>query len=231
MRLNTISTGTCSERLSPYFVGYILGIPTILPSAFPDALSGAPTPHPITLFAALYTGSGGTGTWRPVQTITPLANAVFPSDAITNPYNYLPTSSLVLQIDPGPDPDNPDYSALVTAIIDGTHDDDTVVLCWESNALPVMLVDVDEGITGHAPTTTYSLTEDPTFQATFKGTYPKYTYPGKPEEELFNYVFVIIYHDDGGTLRPEFSVLQNPPRSTSGFNNVGGASISQYGFP
>ena len=218
-----------------YLVGYILGIPANsnttppIPAAaplFPDLIAGAVPSHPITLVGALYTGSPpGTGTWRPVQTITPLANALFPSAAITNPYNYLPSSSLVLQI-----ADN-NYPTLVSAITDGTHDDDSIALCWESNALPFMLAEVDFGITGYGAGDSLALVNNKTFIKTF-GTYPNLVFPGKdhqPKEEFFDLVFVVEYFEDGGMPASNFSVFNQ--RATSDFNNAGGVQTSQLGLP
>jgi hypothetical protein len=218
-----------------YLVGYILGIPAnnnttppipATPPLFDDLISTTPTSHHITLVGALYTGSPpGTGTWRPVQTITPLANALFPSAAITSPYEYLPSPSLVLQIADG------DYSTLVSAITDGTHDDKSIALCWESNALPFMLADVDFGITGHSPGDPLALVNNKTFIKTF-GTYPNLVFPGKdhnPKEEFFNLVFVVEYFEDGTMPTSNFSVFQQ--RDTSDFNNAGGVQTSQLGLP
>ncbi|QVL55673.1 MAG: hypothetical protein KFB95_00260 [Simkaniaceae bacterium] len=207
-----------------YLVGYILGIPPAVSPLFPDLIAGAVPSHPITLVGALYTGSPpGTGTWRPVQTITPLANALFPSAAITSPYNYLPSSSLVLQI-----ADN-NYPTLVSAITDGTHDNDSIALCWESNALPFMLAEVDFGITGYGAGDALALVNNKTFIKTF-GTYPNLTFPGKSQgQEFFNLVFVVEYFEDGGMPASNFSVFNQ--RATSDFNNIGGVQTSQLDLP
>ena len=217
-----------------YLVGYILGIPAnnnttpaipATPPLFPDLIGTTPN-HPISLVGALYVGPPpGTGTWRPVQTITPLANALFPSAAITSPYSYVPSSSLVLQIA------DTDYTTLVSAITDGTHDNDSIALCWESNALPFMLAEVDFGITGYGSGDALALVNNKTFIETF-GTYPNLVFPGKdhqPKEEFFNLVFVVQYFEDGGMPASNFSVFHQ--RETSDFNNTGGVQTSQLGLP
>lgn len=102
----------------------------------PEKTSGDPAPGP--------------PTWRPLQTITPLANAVFPSIAVTNPYDYRVPNELIFQFPDDQPTDEPgDYSLLVDEIMDGSNEDKTVVLCWESTALPFMLAGLDFGMTSY----------------------------------------------------------------------------------
>jgi len=221
---------------SIYLVGYVLGTPDNTnympaipgnPPLFADLIMGASPHHPITRIAALGPDQQagpplGTGTWRPLQTITPLANAVFPSDAVVDPYNYRPTNSLVYQvIDDQPAGPGGDYTDLINEITNGTNDDKTVVLCWESNRLPFMLAALDAGITGHVIGDPNSVVMDPNFIDTF-GTYPNLTFPLVQGQKPFNLTFVIQYFDDGGTLRSNFTSLDPAQEPTSFFTNTGG---------
>jgi len=154
------------QRRAAYLVGYFLGLPGKQDPLFPDMVSKGPKVkpiHPITFIGA-YSTEDSRGTFRPVETIAPLASVINVDKAPIDVYDYAPAT--VKQY-------SADQKSELKQVVD--QQEHTVVLCWESNDIPHLI-----------PALEPRITSDPTFQKTFQnGRFPS-DYP-------YNLTFVITY--------------------------------------
>lgn len=218
---------TVGFQRAAYLTGYLFGIPEnnnttpsipAVPPLFADLIAGGTSYHPISLFASLDTNAGGpgTGTWRPLMTVSAAAGVLNPDNALTDVNVYSAPDNLVKQIE------SDDFSTLADAIKDSSNEDKTIVVSWESKRLPFMLAAVDFSITGYDQDDPNALVNHPMFIQTF-GKYPNLIFPGNQspwggvDSTIFNMTFVVEYFVDGSVLRPSFTVLEQ--RTTGDFNN------------
>jgi hypothetical protein len=169
--------GATGQRRAAYLVGYFLGIPGKQDPLFSDMTSKDPSVkpvHPITFIGA-YSTEDGRGTFRPVETIAPLANVINVDKAPIDVYDYAPAT--VKQY-------SADQKSELKQVVD--QQEHTVVLCWESNDIPLLISALEPRITG-----------DPTFQKTFPDGHFPPDYP-------YHLTFVITY--DRGS--PSFEVYE-----------------------
>ena len=152
------------QRRAAYLVGYFLGIPGKQDPLFPDMTSKDPKVkpvHPITFIGA-YSTEDGRGTFRPVETIAPLASVINVNEAPIDFYDYAPAT--VKQYSKG-------QKTELKQVVD--QQEHTVVLCWESNDIPHLISALEPRIAN-----------DPTFQKTFPNGHFPPDYP-------YNLTFVI----------------------------------------
>lgn len=179
------SQGLTSEgqMRASYLVGYFLGIPQTMPPLFLDMVSqnGNPAINPITFIAA-YSTKDEEGSFRPVETITPLANALFPNGAAT----------LVTEYDPKNVTTYTDKTINTTMKTDIAEQTGTVVVCWKHGKIPKLILDLN------VPET------NPTYVQIF----PKGKYPNPAP---FNLTFIITYDTKNPWQVTDFSVQKQIP--------------------
>ena len=155
------------QRRASYLVGYFLGLPGKKP-LFPDMVSRNPIKapiHPITFIGAYFT-EGGAGTFRPVETISPLANVIFYEQASTTFYQYSPPS--VKQFS----------TQMIKQLKQNLHlIAHTAVICWKSQDITSLLTALEP-----------SIEKNESFQKAFpRGKFPK--------DDPSNLTFVITYDE------------------------------------
>ncbi len=179
------SQGLTSEgqMRASYLVGYFLGIPQIMPPLFPDMISqnGAPAINPITFIAACSTADEESS-FRPLETITPLANALFPNDAATLITEY-DSQNITQYLDRPLDP---------TIKTDIAKQTGTVVVCWKQGLIPGLILDF--GVSAKNPTYV---------QAFPNGKYPR--------PHPFDLTFIITYDTEKPGQVTDFSVQKQIP--------------------
>lgn len=221
-----------AER-SAYLVGYFLGVPVnpfVSPDQeakdplFKDLVHPqSPLPyHPITQVISLATQTTKfsylpprlppnykpppgpnpfDGTFHPLETITPLANVIFPLYAPNTVDNITPETVAQLW-GPLPEP-NQDYSEILTWVNAAYNDGGTVVMCWESDRIPYLLIALAGQ--GHTPPA-FDIVKTPTWGQYFKPGSGPDTWEWVESPKPFNNTFVITYADPATGSPAEFNV-------------------------